>query len=127
MDHAWSDCRPSASEAASTRSCSRIVPGVRVTSMRLFSRGRHSQSSALGEIQIEATALTVSVRGKSWMLIMMSQLLEEFGSALVRGPLNITDLRNRLAYFGMEVAVRSAKSTWGIWDFRLSTLEYTGT
>ena len=51
---------------------------------------------SLGEIQIEATALTVNVRGKSWMLIMMSRLLEEFGSALVRGPLKITDLMDIL-------------------------------
>ena len=46
---------------------------------------------SLGEIQIQATALTVNVRGKSWMLIMMSRLLEEFASPLVRGPLKITD------------------------------------
>ncbi len=46
---------------------------------------------SLGEIQIEGAALTVNLRGKSWTLIMMSRLWEEFGSALVRGPLKTTD------------------------------------
>lgn len=45
----------------------------------------------LGEIEIDQSCLTISVRGKSWMLLMMDLLFEEFGESLVRGPLEIVD------------------------------------
>ncbi len=46
---------------------------------------------SLGEVKLEDEVLTVSVRGKSWMLIMNHRLAEAFGSDLTRGPLDIQD------------------------------------
>lgn len=46
---------------------------------------------SLGELRIEGEAVTVSVKGKSWMIIMMDRLLDEFEEGLELGPLQIKD------------------------------------
>lgn len=46
---------------------------------------------ALGEVRIEGDMLSVSVNGKSWMLIMNARLAEAFGPSLTRGPLKVQD------------------------------------
>ena len=46
---------------------------------------------SLGHVKVDGEVLTVSVRGKSWMLIMNQRLGEAFGADLARGPLDIQD------------------------------------
>lgn len=46
---------------------------------------------SLGQLKIQGATLMVSVKGRSWMLIMNERLATTFGSGLTRGPLTVQD------------------------------------